>query len=202
MENSLVTSLAALAAGLVTSVHCTAMCGPLVCALRARPLEYHSSRFLSYAAAGAFCGAGGQGIAALLQGSMARIVPWGFALALIALGFGLERRLPQPRFVASLLFRARLNRSLGLLTPLLPCGPLWLILGASAFTGSWWRGGLHMAGFAAGTIPLPLLIQMNAARLQQRLSPLSLRWTQQALAFGCAGLLVWRALLPLHASCH
>jgi hypothetical protein len=59
-----------------------------------------------------------------------------------------------------------------------------------------------MAAFAAGTIPLPLLIQMNAARLQQRLSPLSLRWTQQALAFGGAGLLVWRALLPLHASCH
>jgi len=202
MNLSLATPLAALAAGLVTSAHCAVMCGPLVCALRVRPLEYHATRFLSYTMAGALCGGTGQAVAEMLQGSMARIVPWGFALALIALAFGIEKRLPQPRFAASLLLRVRLHRSLGWLTPLLPCGPLWLILGASAFTGSWWRGGLHMAAFAAGTIPLPLLLQTNALNFQKRLSPPTVRRTQQALALGSAGLLVWRALLPLHASCH
>lgn len=196
------TTSAALVAGLVTSLHCTAMCGPLACALRVRPVEYHASRFISYAIAGALCGAAGQGVAGFLQGSTARIVPWVFAIVLLLMGLGLEKRLPQPRFVASLLVRARLHRSLGWLTPLLPCGPLWLMLGAAAFTGSWWSGALHMGAFAAGTIPLPFLLHSQARRLQGAISPQAARWTQQALAFVSAGILVWRAALPLHACCH
>jgi sulfite exporter TauE/SafE len=170
--------------------------------MRVRPLEYHASRFVSYAIAGLLCGGFGQSIATLLQGSTARIVPWAFAIVLVVLGLGLEKRLPQPHFATSLLLRARLNRSLGWLTPLLPCGPLWLMLGAAAITGSWWSGALHMAAFATGTIPLPLLLQTQAFHLQNRFSPGAARWTQQVLAFVSAGLLVWRAALPLHASCH
>jgi sulfite exporter TauE/SafE len=178
------------------------MCGPLACALRVRPVEYHLSRFISYSIAGVICGAAGQTVAAALQGSTARIVPLTFALVFIVLGLGLEKRLPQPRFGASLLFRARLNRSLGWLTPLLPCGPLWLMFGAAAITGSWWSGALHMASFAVGTIPLPLLLHTQARRILTHFPPSAARWMQQTLAFGSAGLLVWRAALPLHASCH
>jgi hypothetical protein len=202
METEIITPIAALVAGLATSVHCTAMCGPLACAMRVRPAEYHATRFISYALAGALCGAAGQTVAAFLQGSSARIVPWAFAVVLIVLGFGLEKKIPQPQFMARLLVRARLNRTLGWLTPLLPCGPLWLMLGAAALTGSWQSGALHMAAFALGTIPLPLLLQMQALRAQRRLSPRAARWMQQALAFGSAGILVWRAALPLHACCH
>ena len=202
MNLSVATPLAALVAGLATSVHCTVMCGPLVCALRVRPIEYHASRFTSYVLAGALCGGVGQAVAAFLQSSTARIVPWAFAAVLIVLGLGLEKKIPQPRFMASILLRARLNRSLGWLTPLLPCGPLWLMLAAASVTGSWSSGALHMACFAAGTIPLPLLLQTQAAHWQHRLSPQAARWTQQSLAFVSAGVLVWRAALPLHASCH
>ena len=202
MNPHIATPLAALIAGLATSVHCTAMCGPLACAMKVNPLEYHASRFVSYTLAGAMCGAIGQSVAALLQGSTARIVPWAFAAVLIVLGFGLEKKIPQPRFMAAFLFRAKLNRSLGWLTPLLPCGPLWLMLGAAAITGTWTSGALHMASFALGTIPLPLLLQMQTARWQRAISPQAARYTQQALALGSAGLLVWRAALPLHASCH
>ena len=202
MNPHLATPLAALIAGLATSVHCTAMCGPLACAMKVKPLEYHASRFISYTLAGAMCGAVGQSVAALLQGSTARIVPWAFAAVLIVLGFGLEKKIPQPRFMAAFLFRAKLNRSLGWLTPLLPCGPLWLMLGAAAITGTWTSGSLHMAAFALGTIPLPLLLQMQTARFQRAISPQAARWMQQSLALGSAGLLVWRAALPLHASCH
>lgn len=196
------TIFAALVAGLATSLHCTAMCGPLACALRVRPAEYHASRFLSYSLAGALCGMAGQSVAGFLQGNTARIVPWVFAIVLLVIGLGLEKRLPQPRWAASFLIRARLNRSLGWLTPLLPCGPLWLMLGAAAFTGSWWSGALHMAAFAIGTIPLPLLLQSQAQRLQRVISPQAARWTQQGLAFVSAAILVWRAALPLHACCH
>jgi len=202
METEAVTPIAALVVGLATSVHCTAMCGPLACAMRVRPAEYHATRFSSYAIAGALCGVAGQTVSAFLQGSTARVVPWAFAVVFIVIGFGLERRIPQPQFMARLLVRVRLNRSLGWLTPLLPCGPLWLMLGAAALTGSWQSGALHMAAFALGTIPLPLLLQSQALRAQSSLSPRAARWMQQALAFGSAGILVWRAALPLHACCH
>ena len=201
-DSSIITPLAALVAGLATSVHCTAMCGPLACAMRVRPSEYHATRFISYTLAGALCGTLGQAVAGILQGSTARIVPWVFVAVLVMLGFGLEKKIPQPRFIANLLLRARLNRTLGWLTPLLPCGPLWLMLGAAALTGSWTGGALHMAAFALGTIPLPLLLHMQAQRTQRRLSPRAARWMQQALAFSSAGILVWRATLPLHACCH
>ena len=202
MDTEIATPIAALVAGLATSVHCTAMCGPLACAMRVRPAEYHATRLISYTLAGVLCGTLGQAVAGLFQGSTARIVPWVFAAVLLMLGFGLEKKIPQPRFVARLLLRARLNRTLGWLTPLLPCGPLWLMLGAAALTGSWTSGALHMGAFALGTIPLPLVLQMQAVRAQQKLSPRAARWMQQALAFGSAGILVWRASLPLHACCH
>src|SRR4051794_38939020 len=103
MNTSLVTPAAALIAGLATSLHCTVMCGPLACALRVRPLEYHASRFLSYTLAGGLCGAVGQTVAVLLQGSTARLVPWAFAFVLIVLAMGWEKRIPQPQFAARLL---------------------------------------------------------------------------------------------------
>lgn len=196
------TPLAAFAVGLATSLHCTAMCGPLACALRVRPAEYHVSRVVSYSLAGALSGVLGQAAVNFFQGDTARLVPWAFAAVLLAMAFGLEKRLPQPRFLTAFLLRARLNRSLGLLTPLLPCGPLWLMLGAAALTGSGWNGALHMLCFAAGTIPLPWLLQAQAARLQRRFSPSVIRWTQQGIAFVSAGVLIWRASLPLHACCH
>src|SRR3954453_5231366 len=101
MDSSAVTPMAAFVAGLATSVHCTAMCGPLACAMRVRPIEYHASRFVSYAIAGALCGAAGQTVAAFLQGSTARLVPWAFAAVLLVLGLGLEKRIPQPRILAT-----------------------------------------------------------------------------------------------------
>jgi sulfite exporter TauE/SafE len=144
----------------------------------------------------------GHTAAAALQGSTARLIPWALAIILIVLGLGWEKRIPQPRFVAQFLFQARLHRSLGWLTPLLPCGPLWLMLVAAAITGSWSSGAIHMASFVTGTIPLPLILQAQAARAQRVISPRTVRWTQQVMAFVSAGLLVWRAAIPLHASCH
>lgn len=202
MDTNITTPLAAFVAGLATSLHCTAMCGPLACALRVRPWEYHLTRLLSYTLAGALCGAVGQGLAAFLQGDVARLVPWFFAAVLVILAFGLEKRLPQPRFVARLAFRARLHRSLGWLSPLLPCGPLWLMFGIAALTSSWYIGALHLAAFALGTIPLPFILLAQTQRLQRQFSPGVVRWTQRTIALAAAAVLVWRAALPLHECCH
>ena len=100
------------------------------------------------------------------------------------------------------MFRARLDRTLGWLTPMLPCGPLWLMLAAAAITGSWLSGALHMAAFVAGTVPLYWALQAQLFRAQTRLSPSIMRLSQRALALISASLLVWRALLPAYANCH
>jgi sulfite exporter TauE/SafE len=202
MDAAAATPLAAFAVGVATSLHCAGMCGPLACAVRARPLEYHLKRLISYTAAGALCGAAGQVVVEFFRGDTVRFVPWALAAVLMMIGFGLEKRLPQPRWLAALLLRARLNRSLGWLTPLLPCGPLWLMFAAAAITGSWLSGALHLAAFVAGTVPLYWLLQAQVFRAQSRFTPALLGLSQRALAFISAALLVWRALLPAYASCH
>ena len=64
------TTVAALAAGLVTSFHCVGMCGPIACGLGTLAKSegerltaaslYHGTRLVSYGLIGALCGALGQ----------------------------------------------------------------------------------------------------------------------------------------------
>jgi sulfite exporter TauE/SafE len=201
MNVELTTLGAAFVLGLATSLHCAGMCGPLVCALKVRPLEYHLSRLGSYSAAGAIFGFAGKGIFTAFNGEVSHLVPWSFALVLLMIGFGLEKRIPTPKFFARWLFRVRLNHSLGWLTPLIPCGPLWLVLSAAAFTGSAISGAVHLAVFAIGTTPLAWMLQSQALRLQSRFSPAVMRKVQQGMALLSAGLVTWRTLYP-HACCH
>lgn len=193
---------AAFVAGLTASVHCAGMCGPLACALRVRPLEYHGGRLLTYSLAGALAGALGGGVLAALQSDSARLLPWLLGGVLLLIGLGWERKLPAPPLLGRYLLKARLNRTLGFFTPLLPCTPLWLMLGVAAASGAPQLGLVLMAAFVLGTIPLPLLLQQQLLRWQGRLSPSMLRWGQQGMALLGAGLLVWRALLPSHGCCH
>jgi sulfite exporter TauE/SafE len=69
------TALAAVGAGLATSLHCIGMCGPLACALKVRPLEYHGSRLISYTITGGLAGAIGDPLVDLFKGEAARVVP-------------------------------------------------------------------------------------------------------------------------------
>jgi sulfite exporter TauE/SafE len=202
MDISVATPVAAAAAGLATSLHCAGMCGPLACAVKADPLRYHASRFVAYSLAGALCGGLGQSVVALFKSAPLRIAPWAMVLVLLGLALGLEKKLPQPRWIARLMLRARLQQNLGFLTPLLPCGPLWLMLGVAAVSASALRGALLLGCFVAGTIPLYALLQSSWLKAQGRLSPLWLIRAQRALAMVAAALLVWRASLPSHASCH
>ena len=202
MDISLATTpLAAFAAGLAVSLHCAAMCGPLACALRARPAGYHGSRIASYTIAGALCGAIGQSAAALLNSGLAKLAPWALAAMLLTLAFGLEKRLPQPRFFTRLMLRARLSHSLGWLTPLIPCGPLWLIFGVAIVSGSWLGGAAIAGSFAAGTVPIYWLLQSQVSRVEKRLTPRLVQRVQRGFAFVSASLLVWRAALPGHGCC-
>jgi sulfite exporter TauE/SafE len=207
------TSAAAFLAGLVTSVHCVGMCGPLSCswAVSASPGSavffrdtglYHAGRLLAYGLVGALAGAVGVVPLGFFQQGAGLVLPWLMVLAFAIVGLGLEQRLPKPGFLARLLRRLqtaafRLKSGprsglLGLATPLLPCGPLYLIFGLALANGSALKGAGFTVAFGLGTLPLLWLAQTGLHRLGGALSPAALGRLQRGLALGTAVLLAWR----------
>jgi sulfite exporter TauE/SafE len=185
-------SVAAFLAGLGTGVHCGLMCGPLACSLKVRPLEYHAGRVVSYSLAGVLCGSVGQWVVEILKTGPLKFAPWVLLAVFVSMASGLERRLPVPRFVFRIAARIRIDRNLGWLTPLLPCGPLWLMLGAATATGSAITGGVLLLCFALGTIVLYGAIQAGLIRLQRSQSPWMARYLQAGLLWCATLLLAWR----------
>ena len=166
------TTLGALVVGLVTSVHCVGMCGPIACGLSAMPASesermlaatsYHGARLTSYAIVGAVCGSIGKQPLQWVFNSPVVILPWILVLVFLVFAFGLEKRLPRPaallkqaarlRFKTARLTPIRSGLALGFLTPLLPCGPLYLLFGAALLSGSGWRGAEFALAFGLGTV--------------------------------------------------
>lgn len=207
------TPLTALLAGMVTSIHCAGMCGPLTCAMFCRrdaaakppflPFGiYHAGRTLAYALLGGILATFGASAAHWISASPARILPWAFAVLFFAFALGLEKHIPQPRFATALLARAPFLRAggagsavaLGLATPLFPCGPLYALLGVSLFAGGFANGALLMTAFALGTIPFYFLLQSQYVRFHNRLNPTVLQRVQRGTALVAALLLSARAL--------
>lgn len=214
MDFSLATTpLTALLAGMVTSIHCAGMCGPLTCAMFC-PQDrtgtppflpfavYHAGRLATYTLLGGILAAFGAPAAHWLSASPAKLLPWAFAVLFLAFALGLEKRIPQPRFAAAWIAHASFLQpggtgsavALGIATPLFPCGPLYALLGVSLFAGSFANGMLLMAAFTLGTIPLYFLLQSQYLRFRSRLSPVVLRRVQRGTALVAALLLSARAL--------
>ena len=187
--------------GLGTSLHCSAMCGPMACAFRVRPLEYHSSRLISYTLAGAICGGLGQFVRTSLKTGPLSVAPWFFLIALILMASGLERRIPMPSFFLKLSAHLRFNRTLGWLSPLIPCGPLWLMLGVAATTGSAQTGALFLLVFALGTIPLYLALQIGWTQLQHVFGPVRMVQLQRSIIWCAAAIMAWRLFTPSPNGC-
>lgn len=185
--------VAAFTAGITGSLHCVAMCGPLVglaSSGRMGPsarlaLTHGLGRLLTYVTIGAVAGLLGgaldlagrlasvQRIAALIAG--VGIVVWGLYLmrgpraSATAGGTAFDRAL-----VA--LGRRRPSArafTLGALTGLVPCGWMWAMVVVAAGTGSLGYGVATMAAFWLGTTPAMLgtatIIGPALARLRARL---------------------------------
>lgn len=210
------TPLAAFVAGLITSAHCALMCGPLGCAFfgsracsagdsRAVTAGYHSARIVSYSTIGALLGAIGAAAGGIFHAPLSRLLPWVMALFFTVIALGWERHLPRLPFVGHWLLRLSRRMAtlpalwaavlLGLATPFLPCGPLYLAFGAALVTGSWLAGTVLLASFALGTIPLYAFGQFGIMRLQSAFTPGAQVWTRRILAFGSALLIGGRATM-------
>ncbi len=213
MELAAVNSPAtAFVAGLVTSLHCAGMCGPLACSLlpvrgdaasaQAVGTAYHGARLASYATLGAIAGGIGGAPLAWFAQPVLRWLPWTMVGLFVVLALRWDRFLPKPLFLTRLGFRlqararggSRLGAAavMGLATPLLPCGPLYFLIALAALSGSALRGVEFMLAFGLGTVPLLWLAQTQFHWVRQKLSPLWLNRVRLGLALGAAAVMSWR----------
>jgi sulfite exporter TauE/SafE len=203
---------AAFVGGLITSLHCAGMCGPLACAVmpvrkdqadgQTVATVYHLSRLSAYAVLGALAGGLGRAPLAWFSQSALRWLPWATVLFFIALALRWDRFLPKPTGPARLLgqwlpalrgqSRTRAAAALGFVTPLLPCGPLYFLLTLALLSGSALRGAEFMLAFGLGTVPLLWAVQSHWHWLRTRLSPVWLNRLRLGLALGAALVAGWR----------
>jgi sulfite exporter TauE/SafE len=203
--------------GLVSSLHCVQMCGPIVLAfslplsrpeaLRAQ-FHYNAGRILTYAALGALAGALGGGIG--LLGSLAGLASGARIFAgsamivagILTIGLvpsnglitiqnrGVTKRFSQ--FLGRRLLAPKGKFKLGLTLGFLPCGLVYAALLKAVDSGSALAGALTMLAFGAGTAVA--LLTFGAASSFIRFP----RWSNRLAAVSmllAGALLVWRGLM-------
>jgi len=198
--------------GLVGSLHCAGMCGPLALALpaagRTAPgyllgrVAYNVGRIMTYCLLGIIFGLAGW---TFLLAGVQRWVSIALGVALL-LGLFASRKLALARPVTSAVnhlksgMSALLHRRsftalavLGLLNGLLPCGLVYVACAGAAATGGIAAGGSYMAAFGLGTVPMMLAISLSG-----KLVPVSLRLklvkTIPVCVFLLAALLILRGM--------
>ena len=213
MEPVSINSVAtAFTAGLITSLHCLGMCGPLACTvvpMRGDRADaqivssiYHLARLAGYAVLGAMFGALGRLPMAWLGSGAARYLPWLLVGFFVAVALRWDRYLPRMPVLGSLYLRVHAwgrarspgvaAAALGLATPLLPCGPLYLMVAVAMLAGSALRGVEFLLAFGLGTVPLLWLLQVNFQWIRPKLPPYWLGRLQTGLALTAALVIAWR----------
>jgi sulfite exporter TauE/SafE len=183
--------LAALLTGLIGSLHCLGMCGPIVLMLPVGTaskgefllsrLTYNLGRVITYAILGAICGLLGHLI--ILAGYQ-QVLSIAVGIVIL-LAFIIPRRFFRkisPSFVNNLtdkltgLWGKLLNSPkaislfvIGLLNGLLPCGLVYVALAAASTTGNAVNGSLYMIVFGLGTIPLMLIFSLFSGLLPNKI---------------------------------
>lgn len=209
---SLINPIAALVAGLLTSLHCMGMCGPLACTLlggkpKSKALTfggYHIGKLGSYTLLGAIAGGLGSHFVSSLTEAPTQLLTWSMAVFFFAMAIGLDRyfiKLPLVSRLSRSLTRQALSihsgfrgLALGLLTPFIPCGPLYIIIWVAALAGSAFGGATMLALFGLGTIPGLLVTQLGWSTLSNRVSPQRLTQWRRAITFAACLVLVLRSL--------
>jgi len=171
--------VAALTTGLIGSLHCVGMCGPLAMALPVGRLPmsqrwvgiglYHVARLTAYAGLGLAVGSVGQGM--LLMG-LQRPLSIGAGLFLLVWTLLIHGRFGSltagtpthwiVRSMAHFLQQPSLRSFylLGFMNGLLPCGFVYVALAGAVVTGSALYSALYMMLFGLGTLPALLAVRL------------------------------------------
>ena len=174
--------------GLLTSVHCIAMCGGInltqsVIASESKErlfrsnVLYQAGRILSYSFIGGVIGGIGQALS--ITNRMKGIIMIAAGCAIILMGLNMAGIFkPLRRFnlhlsgklYSGLNARRRTNSSfvIGLLNGLMPCGPLQSMQIYALSTGSVLKGALSMMSFSLGTVPLMLGFGLISGSLNRK----------------------------------
>ena len=120
----------------------------------------------------------------------------------VLVGLGFHHTIPVPAAFRrwSIAARAKLTKlpvgngalAAGLATPLLPCGPLYAMIGIALLSGSAARGIEFMLAFGLGTLPLLWIAQWQFHRLNRSLSPVTMQRVKRGMALTAAAVMVWR----------
>ena len=175
--------------GLIGSLHCAGMCGPLALVLPAAGnstpgfvlgrVAYNTGRIVTYCLLGIVFGLAGW---TFLLAGLQRWISIALGVALL-LGLFASRKLArwspvtsgvnQLKSRMSVLLRRRTFAALavlGLLNGLLPCGLVYVACAGAAATGGILAGASYMTAFGVGTVPMMLAIGLSG-----KLVPNSLR---------------------------
>lgn len=187
--------------GLLGSLHCIGMCGPITLALpvfRNAPatlilsrILYNLGRTLTYAFMGALIGLLGQGFSLVGAQRWLSIIAGILLILIVFIPSEFSAKLsilkPAHHFTSFLkkkfgnLFRKQTLQStflIGLINGFLPCGLVYVALAGALATGSVLGGVLYMGFFGLGTLPLMFIfslagqfINVEARRKFTRLIP-------------------------------
>lgn len=198
--------------GLIGSLHCAGMCGPLAlalpgsgqltCGFVAGRLAYNLGRIITYCLLGVVFGLLGR---TLVLAGIQRWVSVALGIILL-LGLFSSRKLALRGPVSALIngLKARMghlwaHRSfsslllLGSLNGLLPCGLVYVACAGAVASGGLGSGIEYMAGFGLGTVPMMLGIGISGRLVPVRLR-LQLRKAIPVSVFILASLLILRGL--------
>lgn len=169
--------VSALILGLLGSLHCVGMCGPIAFMLpvsRNQPVKqffqitsYHLGRVLSYSIIGLLFGLLGKGFFLFgFQQQLSILVGVGMILFVLVPKIGSKlHQMHSPLQKVILRVKSALGKelkkqqndtffTLGFFNGLLPCGLVYMAVFGAIATGNAWKGSSYMALFGLGTIPL------------------------------------------------
>jgi uncharacterized protein len=178
--------------GLIGSLHCAGMCGPITVALPLNNqswfarisggLLYNSGRSVTYALLGAIFGLAGMGLAlgglqqwvSIILGIvmiLSVLIPWigGTKNRLMNMADNISGLVRKP-FVKLLKVRSYSSLfMIGMLNGFLPCGLVYIALAGALLMSRVYEGSLYMLVFGIGTIPMMLAISVAGNIISQKI---------------------------------